>query len=130
MRFLLPAFCALGLCAFAQDEAALETNMKSIGEHAGLIRKLPSKASPDAAAKAEVIASLYDQMKGFWTKRNVSDAIHWSDEGRAAALALAAAAKAGDTAKADASFAALNGTCRSCHTAHREKTPDGKYRIK
>jgi hypothetical protein len=118
------------VCAFAQDEAAIEKNMKAINERAGVIRKLPSKASPEAATHAEQIAVLYDEMKGFWSKRNFSDAVQWADEGKAAAAALATAAKAGDATKADTSFGALNGTCRSCHTAHREKLPDGKYRIK
>lgn len=130
MRFLIPAFCAVGLCAFAQDEAAIEKNMKAINEHAGVIRKLPSKASPEAATHAEQLAALYDEMKGFWTKRNFSDAVGWAEEGHKAALALAAAAKAGDAAQADASFTAMGGTCRSCHTAHREKNADGKYVIK
>jgi hypothetical protein len=130
MRFLVPALCALGLCAFAQDEEAIEKNMKAINERAGVIRKLPSKASPEAATHAEQIAGLFDEMKGFWSKRNFTDAVQWADEGKAAATALATAAKAGDAASADASFGALNGTCRSCHTAHREKTPEGKYRIK
>ena len=130
MRFLVPALCLLGVCAFAQDEEAIEKNMKAINENAGVIRKLPSKATPEAAAKAEQIAALYGEMKGFWTKRSFDDAAKWADEGKAAAMELASAAKAGDAAKADASFAALNGTCRSCHTAHREKTPDGKFKIK
>jgi hypothetical protein len=130
MKFLVPAFCLLGLCAFAQDEDAIEKNMKAIDGNAAVIRKLPSKASPEAAEKAEQIAALYGEMKGFWTQRNFTDAVKWADDGKEAATALVAAAKAGDAAKADASFAALNGTCRSCHTAHREKTPEGKYRIK
>ena len=88
--------------------------MKAINENAGVIRKLPSKASPEAAAKADQIAVLYGELKGFWTKRNVSDAAQWADEGKSAAEALSAAAKAGDAAKADAAFASLNGTCRSC----------------
>ena len=130
MKFLVPAVCLFGLCAFAQDEEAIERNMKAINENAGVIRKLPSKAGPDAAEKAEQLVALYGEMKGFWTKRNFSDAVQWADEGKAAASELLASAKAGDAAKADSAFAALNGTCRSCHNAHREKMPDGKFRIK
>jgi hypothetical protein len=130
MKFLIPGLCALALCAFAQDEPAIEKNMKAVAEHSGAIRKLTSKASPEAATHAEQLAALYDEMKAFWSKRNFSDAVGWAEDGKKASLSLAAAAKAGDATQADASFGTINGTCRSCHTAHREKNAEGKYIIK
>lgn len=128
-KLLLAAFVA-AIGAFAQDEAAFHNEMKSIDKHAGVLRKLPAKTGDEAASNAEQIATLYGSMKNFWTKRNVEDAAKWSDDGKAAAVELASAAKAGDGAKADNAFKALSGTCRSCHTAHREKLPDGTYKIK
>ena len=126
--FLLAAVAACG--AFAQDEAAFQKEMKSVDQHNGVLRKLAQKTGDEAATNAEQIAKLYGSMKEFWTKRSVDDAVKWSDEGKAAAVELASAAKSGEAAKAETAFKALSGTCRSCHTAHREKLPDGTYKIK
>ena len=122
------ALAAFGL--FAQDEAAYEKEMKSMDQHAGVLRKLQAKTGDEAASNAEQLVRLYASTHQFWARRNVEDAVKWAEEGKAAATELAAAAKAGDAAKAEAAFKALGGTCRSCHTAHREKLPDGTYRIK
>jgi cytochrome c556 len=115
---------------FAQDEAAFQIEMKSIDKHAAVLRKLSAKTGDEAATNAEQLSKLYGSMKEFWTKRNVEDAAKWSEDGRMAAVELASAAKAGDAEKADTAFKALGGTCRSCHTAHREKAADGSYKIK
>ena len=125
---IIAAVAASGL--FAQDEAALQTGMKGMDKHAGVIRKLPTKTGDEVASNAEELVKLYGSMHQFWVQRNVEDAVKWTDEGKAAATELAAAAKAGDTAKAESAFKAVGGTCRSCHTAHREKLPDGTYKIK
>jgi cytochrome c556 len=125
---IFAAVAAFGL--FAQDEAAFQTEMKSMDKHAAVIRKLPAKTGDDVASNAEEIVKLYGSMHQFWAKRNVEDALKWTQEGKTAAEELVSAAKAGDTAKAEAAFKAVGGTCRSCHTAHREKLPDGTYKIK
>ena len=130
MKILLPLLCAGAIGALAQDEANFQKEMKAINEHASVIRKLAARTDADAAPNAEKLAVLYGNMKTFWQSRNVDDAAKWSEDGRVAALALAAAAKAGDSAKAEESWKALGGTCRSCHTAHREKLADGTYKIK
>ena len=125
---MVAALSAFGL--FAQDEAELQKGMKSMDQHAGVLRKLQAKTGDEAASNAEQLVQLYGSMHGFWAKRNVEDAVKWTAEGKTAATELASAAKAGDAAKAEAAFKAVGGTCRSCHTAHREKLPDGTYRIK
>src|SRR5689334_22726654 len=92
----LGALLGLGLVSFAQDEADLQKWMKSTGGEFSALRKIESKTGPDAAASAEKIAVVYDQMKEFWEKRHVDDAVKMSTDGKAAALELASAAKAGD----------------------------------
>jgi len=126
----LAALLGLGVVACAQDEADLQKWMKTTGGEFGALRKIESKTGPDAAASAEKIAVIYDQMKGFWEKRQVDDAVKMSTDGKAAALELASAAKAGDGDKAAAAFKTVGGTCQGCHTAHREKAADGSYKIK
>jgi cytochrome c556 len=68
-------------------------------------------------------------MIAFWRQRDSAVAVQSAIEGKAAAAMLASAAYAGDEAQAQAAFKTLGGTCRSCHNAHREKLPDGKYRL-
>ena len=128
--FYLCAALALLPLLQAQDDADFQKEMKVIDEHAGVLRKMPARTVPEAAERADKIAALYGNMKTFWAKRNVSDAVKFSEDGQTAAVQLASAAKAADGEKAEAAFKALSGTCRGCHTAHREKLPDGTYKIK
>jgi hypothetical protein len=130
MRLLVMCSFALGVSLLAQDEAALQKNMKAIDAHAKVIRGLSARTGAEAAENAEKIGGLYGEMREFWAKRNVDDAVKASEDGKAAAMELASAAKAGDAEKGEAAFKALNGTCRGCHTAHRERLPDGTYKIK
>ena len=130
MRKLVTCSLALALSLLAQDEAALEKNMKAIDGHVKVIRGLTARTGADAADNAEKIAALYTELREFWVKRNVADAVKSAEDGKAAALQLASAAKAGDAEKGEASFKALSGTCRGCHMAHRERLPDGTYKVK
>jgi len=43
---------------------------------------------------------------------------------------LAKVAAAGDVAVVKAQLGKLQGTCKGCHQAHREKLDSGKYKIK
>jgi cytochrome c556 len=130
MRLVIVSSLALAVSLLGQDEAALQKNMKAIDAHAKVIRGQSARSGAEVADNAEKIGALYGEMKGFWENRNVADAVKASEDGRTAAMELASAAKAGDAEKGEAAFKALNGTCRSCHTAHRERLPDGTYKIK
>ena len=84
----------------------------------------------EAAASAAKLSGIYEQMTGYFAKKNVADAAKLSQDGKLAADELVAAAKSGDAEKANAAFKTLGGACRGCHDVHREKLPDGTYRIK
>ncbi|HYO83943.1 MAG TPA: cytochrome c [Bryobacteraceae bacterium] len=125
---LIAAACA---CLFgATDEVSFQKEMKEINEHAGVLRKTTPRTGAEVAAHAEKIAELYEAQKTFWSERKADDAIKLAEDGKAAALQLATAAKAGDAAAADVAFKAVGGTCSGCHMAHREKLADGTYKIK
>jgi cytochrome c556 len=128
--FLTAGFGLLAFAQDGQDEAEFFKLMKTTGKENNALRKLDPKTGQEAAASAERIASAFNQMHGFWTKRNVTDAAKWTEEGKAAADELLAAARAGNTDKATTAYANLASTCKPCHEAHREKLPDGSYRIK
>ena len=114
----------------AQDEAEFASWMKSAGSELGVLRKSESKSGPEVAASAQKLSGIYEQMTNYFAKRNVGDAVKWSQDGKAAADELAVAAKAGDAEKSAAAFKTLGGTCQACHQAHREKQADGSYKFK
>ena len=125
---LIATACA---CLFgATDEAGLQKEMKQIDEHAAALRKMQPLTGAEVSTHAEQLAELYESQKAFWVERKTDDAIKLSDDGRAAAVQLAAAAKSGDAQAAAAAMKNLGGTCRGCHTAHREKLADGTFKVK
>lgn len=127
---VVPCLLGFALLASAQDDAEFVRWMKTTGGETKVLRESKTRTGAEAASSAEKLATVYKQMKGFWAKRNASDAVKLSEEGLQAATELAAAAKAGDDQKAGAAFKALGATCKPCHDAHREKLADGTYRIK
>ena len=113
-----------------QDESDFTYWMRQTGAASGALGKLNSKTGPEAVAHAEKLGVIYENMIGYWRQRNAADAVKWSEQGKAAAVALASAANSGEAEAAASALNRLNGTCRPCHDAHREKMADGKYRIK
>jgi cytochrome c556 len=129
-RIALFSLTASAAILMAQDEATFQTWMKSVGTAQGALRKMEKKTGPDAVAHAEKIGSVYENQIAFWRQRNAEDAVKASMDGKAAAADLASAANAGDAEKASQALSKLNGTCKSCHEAHREKIGENKYKIK
>lgn len=131
-KIVLPGLMALGfaICLTAQSEADYAGWMKDIGGTKGKVTKgIAAKQNDEVATDAAHLASVYKQVGAFWAGRKVSDAEAIAKTGETAADDLAAAAKAGDEAKMQASLKAINGTCAPCHMAHREGTA-GNYKIK
>lgn len=113
----------------AQD-AEFTAGMKDLAASSSLLEKLEAKNTPAATRAAENMAGIYEEMIGFWRQRSSPDAVKLSVQGKAAAVALASAAHAGDAEKATAAFTTLTGTCKPCHEKYRAELPDGTYRIK
>jgi cytochrome c556 len=132
MKRLLATTLLLGVSAmFADDHEAFEASMKRAGKTMGPLKKaLDTDAFTDAAPGAAALVEIYDVTEKFWKANGAADAIAMSATGKAAAASLVAAVKASDGAAAKAAFGKLAGTCKGCHDAHREKLPDGKYKIK
>ena len=128
---LIPALIlASGFLLVAEEDGEFVAWMKTSKTALEALQKMDPKSGQKAVRSAERMGSVYEEMIGFWRQRNVSNAVKWSEEGKAAALELATAAYAGDNEKVTASLKALSDTCKQCHEAHREKIAEGKYRIK
>jgi hypothetical protein len=119
---------SLGL---ALDEKELQTKMKAAGDHMGGLRKAMQASNMEEVAKhSEGISEAMRGTGAFWRDKKMDDAVKFTRDGMAAARELTAAAKAGKADEAKAASAKLGGSCKGCHDAHREKLPDGTYKIK
>ena len=109
----------------AQDHKGFDAAMKSADTSIKALNKMEAKTGPEAVSTAERLAGLYEEMIGFWRQRGKADAVKFSVDGKAAALALMEAAYAGNGQDAAAALKSLGATCRGCHQAYRVKRPDG-----
>jgi cytochrome c556 len=121
---------ALAITVVAEEYPEFVSLMKMTNQAMGALSKMEKKTGPQAVRVAERLGSVYEEMIPFWRQRNAAAAVKIAEEGKAAAAALATAAFSGDAEKADAAFKIIGATCKSCHDARREKSEDGKYRIK
>jgi hypothetical protein len=84
----------------------------------------------DATSDAKKLEAWFKDVQGYWEAKKVDDAV---------GFAKTAITAAQDTSKASAAMSAtgltdaqkaLGGACQGCHTAHRERLPDGSYKMK
>ncbi|MBI1899102.1 MAG: cytochrome c [Acidobacteria bacterium] len=128
---VLAIFAFLGAAFAATADQDYEVNMKAAKSALdGISKALQAQAGSELAAGAEKMSDIYQKNFAFWTERKQGDAVKLSNDGIAALQALNGAAKASNWTEAGASFKKLRGTCAGCHDIHREKLPDGSYRIK
>lgn len=127
---LIALLVVFGLNVAGQDDP-LAAGMKAAKASMDTLSKAEKKTGPQITAAGERLGSIYENMIEYWRQRYTApDAVKFSEQGKAAATMLASASFAGDEAKVGEAMKILGGTCKSCHDAHREKTPEGKYKIK
>jgi hypothetical protein len=117
--------------ASAQDHAELAAAMKTAGAATGSLRKsIAAKDGPETAATAEKLAAAFKPVLAHFEEHHMDDGIKFAQTMNIASKNLAAAAKAGDWDKASDEFKTVGAQCQGCHAAHREKLPDGTYKMK
>jgi cytochrome c556 len=117
--------------AFAQDHEDFQMWMKDANTNFASVRKtVAAKQGPETAAAAEKLAGIFEQVRGHFEEHHLDDGVNFAKTGRDAAKDLASAANSGDWDKASADLKTVGGSCQGCHTAHREKLPDGSYKMK
>ena len=113
------------------SDADYATHMKEIGQLNGVLNKSIKGAMADEANKAaQRMEVLFKNIHAYWDAKKVEDA---TTAAQTAVTSLQAAQKAlgaNDMAAAETARAGLAATCMACHTAHREKLPEGGFRIK
>lgn len=123
-------FTAAMLLAGPVDEKQFAEHMKTIQKNMGEVKKGLEGNAADAVAPAQAIAKAFKASNGYWKANKVTDAMDWTKEASSNAELIAKSAKKGDVEAAKAAFGKVGGSCKTCHTAHREKAADGSYKIK
>jgi cytochrome c556 len=106
-------------------------NMKDTNTAAADLRKsVEAKDYQAIARQAASIKVLFDNTLSFWEERKAEDAIGFAKTGSKAAADLEAAAKSKNDDGVASAAKAVQGICKTCHDAHRERLPDGSSEIK
>jgi hypothetical protein len=112
-------------------DADYAVHMKEIGQLNGVLNKSIKGAMTDDATKAAArLEVLFKNIHGYWMGKKVEDATTASQTAVTSLQAVQKALAANDMAGAETARATFAGTCMTCHTAHREKLPEGGFRIK
>ena len=106
---LIPMLClAAGMAVVAEENTEFVAWMKATKTATDDLKKMEQKTGEQAVRRAERLGTIYESMIGYWRQHNASDAVKWSEEGKAASLQLATAAYSGDAEKAKAALDAVN----------------------
>jgi cytochrome c556 len=131
MRVLsaIGCLCVAGSFLWAEiDEAKLRESMKQIGPVAsGLGKKIAAK-DPTAEADAKKLNAWFNETHSMWNDK--ADALAWSKNAGAEFENVAKLTGESKWEEAGASFKKAMSNCSGCHTAYREKAPDGTYKLK
>lgn len=105
--------------------------MKSNGASMQSIGKAADSKDYDSIAKtAATLQGNFQEVGKFWTARKDDEALKHCQAAFKASSDLEAAAKAKNDMGIAESRKALGSACAGCHTAKREKMPDGSFQIK
>ena len=123
-------FCAAAVL-IADDLADYQPLMKGGATASAALGQSVETGNPGETAKqAKVVADYFGGMAAFWSRRGSDDAVAFCVNVMTKANEIAALAEAGDLGDVPAKLDELRSNCKSCHSAHREKAPDGSWQIK
>ena len=105
--------------------------MKAINAANGALRgHVTAKDYAGIEADAAALKPAAETALKFWQEKKVEDAIGWATAFGKAVADLDAGAKAKNDEAIGAAQKAIGGSCQTCHTAHRDRQPDGTSLIK
>lgn len=132
-RFLVMVTCfaVLGVTVVAQDNAVYQGWMKAAGATSGSLRKnLEAKNADAASADAKKLQEIFGHVHSYWNDKHADDAMKFAMAASSGFGEVADQAAAGKFEDAVATLKTTSANCGGCHTAHREKAPDGSWKIK
>jgi cytochrome c556 len=112
-------------------DADYSTHMKEIGQLNGMLGKaIKGGMAEDAAKAAARLEMLFKNIHGYWSDKKIADAATAAQTILTSLAEVQKAALANDLTAAETARATIGAQCMACHTAHREKLPEGGFRIK
>jgi multidrug resistance efflux pump len=112
-------------------DAEFATHMKEIQQQNGILNKsIKGGMAAEATKAAARLEVLFQNIHGYWSAKKIEDATTASQTAVTSLQAVQKALAANDMTAAETARATFAGTCMTCHTAHREKLPEGGFRIK
>ena len=125
---------AIGVTAALAAENPPESYVKRMKDTNAAMQSLrghvQAKDYAGMIADAAALKKVFADVEAFWAARRADDAIGFARSAGKAASDLEAAARAKNDDALATAARAVNGTCMGCHTAHRERLPDGSSQIK
>jgi hypothetical protein len=112
-------------------DADYAKTMKQIGPtFLNLQKDNATMAHAQGVKDAQALSDAFKQVQAYWDAKKAADAAGFARSAVAAADAIIKASPIMDMATIGDAQKTLSAACQSCHTAHREKLPDGSYKIK
>jgi cytochrome c556 len=137
LAFVIPVSFALAVSLAAQapakiaSEADYAATMKEVGQNAGVMTKGIKGGMADEATKAAArLEVLFKSVHAYWSEKKVADATTAAQTALTNLAAVQKALAANDMAAAETARATVAAQCQTCHMAHREKTPEGGWKMK
>jgi cytochrome c556 len=125
------ALVAFSVVAAEKAPDSFSNLMKANGAAMQSIGKAADSKDYDSIAKtAATLQANFQEIGKFWTARKDDEALKHCTAAFKASSDLAAAAKSMNDGGIAESRKALGSACAGCHTAKREKLPDGSFQIK
>jgi hypothetical protein len=113
------------------SDADYSKAMKEVGTTSAALRKsIATPSEADAAAAAARLETIFKDVQAYWDGKKVDDAAGFAKNAVAAAQAVSKAVAAHDMPAAGAANQTLGAQCMSCHMAHRDRLPDGSFKMK
>ena len=128
--FICSLLFATSLLVGQTDEASLKDAMKKIGPTNGALGKKLAAKDASASDDAKKLQDLFADLNKFFAERKMDDAVQFLANGVELYGKVGKLATDGQWDDAVVEQKKLGATCQGCHGAHREKLPDGSYKLK
>ncbi len=113
------------------SEADYAATMKEIGSlNGGLTKAIKGGDAAEAGKAVPRMEVLFKSVHAYWADKKVADATTAAMTAVTSLGAISKALAANDMTAAEAARTTLAAQCMGCHKEHREKTPEGGWKMK
>ena len=121
----------LGAAVWAQTMDEYSGWMKSNATGvADLNKNLAAKAGDAAVMDTKMLQENMAKVLIYWQRKDISDGVRFAQDTEYGFRDVGLLASQGKFDEASAALKKTQANCAGCHMAHREKAPDGSFKIK